>query len=106
MLQLLFWPELIGINNASSLFTPYPFRSVPAPYLWCYYRLLCEWATESCMFITGRDYVRPIEQWKTAGSAQMMLQQDLTTLPKNTQPPQHHYAWLDKRRFDEWFEHS
>ncbi|MGU5690888.1 GT99 family glycosyltransferase N-terminal domain-containing protein [Aeromonas caviae] len=34
---------------------PYPFRSVPAPYLWCYYRLLCEWATESCMFITGRD---------------------------------------------------
>ena len=81
----------------------YPFRSVPAPYLWCYYRLLCEWATESCMFITGRDYVRPIEQWEDRWECT----DDAATrldyiLPKNTQPPQHHYAWLDKGRFDEW----
>lgn len=82
---------------------PYPFRSVPAPYLWCYYRLLCEWATESCMFITGRDYVRPIEQWEDRWECTDDAATRLDyTLPKNTQPPQHHYAWLDKGRFDEW----
>lgn len=82
---------------------PYPFRAVPAPYLWCYYRLLSEWATESCMFITGRDYVRPIEQWEDRWE----YTDDAATrldysLPKITQPPQHHYAWLDEGRFDEW----
>lgn len=82
---------------------PYPFRSVPAPYLWCYYRLLSEWATESCMFITGRDYVRPIEQWEDRWECTNDAATRLNyALPKNTQPPQHHYAWLDKGRFDEW----
>ncbi|MEE9694190.1 GT99 family glycosyltransferase N-terminal domain-containing protein [Aeromonas hydrophila] len=82
---------------------PYPFRAVPAPYLWCYYRLLGEWATESCMFITGRDYVRPIElwedRWECTDDAATRLDY---SLPKNTQPSQHHYAWLDEGYFDDW----
>ncbi|MEG0007297.1 MAG: hypothetical protein RR761_04585 [Aeromonas sp.] len=55
------------------------------------------------MFITGRDYVRLIDQWEdrwecTADAATRLDY----SLPKNTQPPQHHYAWLDEGRFDDW----
>jgi hypothetical protein len=82
---------------------PYPFRGVPSPYLWCYYRLLYEWASESCMFIAGRDYIRPMTQWsdrwECSDEAAIRLGY---SLPENTKPSQHYYVWLDDRRFDEW----
>ncbi|MGU5615829.1 GT99 family glycosyltransferase N-terminal domain-containing protein [Aeromonas caviae] len=82
---------------------PYPFRAQVAPYLWCYYRLLCEWADESAFFITGRDYVRAPGDWEDRWECDPAVQARLGyTLPANTMSEQHHYAWLDENRFDDW----
>ena len=82
---------------------PYPFRAQVAPYLWCYYRLLCEWADESAFFITGRDYVRAPGDWEDRWECDPAVQARLGyTLPVNTMSEQHHYAWLDENRFDDW----
>ncbi len=82
---------------------PYPFRAQAAPYLWCYYRLLCEWADESAFFITGRDYVRAPSDWEGRWECDQAVQSRLGySLPVNAMPEQHHYAWLDENRFDDW----
>lgn len=82
---------------------PYPFRAQAAPYLWCYYRLLGEWADESAFFITGRDYVRAASDWDGRWECDPAVQARLGySLPVNAQPEQHHYAWLDENRFDDW----
>lgn len=82
---------------------PYPFRAQAAPYLWCYYRLLGEWADESAFFITGRDYVRAACDWDGRWECDPAVQARLGySLPVNAQPEQHHYAWLDENRFDDW----
>lgn len=82
---------------------PYPFRAQAAPYLWCYYRLLCEWADESAFFITGRDYVRAPTDWEGRWECDQAVQSRLGySLPVNAMPEQHHYAWLDENRFDDW----
>ncbi|MGL4756949.1 MAG: GT99 family glycosyltransferase N-terminal domain-containing protein, partial [Aeromonadaceae bacterium] len=82
---------------------PYPFRAQVAPYLWCYYRLLGEWADESAFFITGRDYVRAACDWDGRWECDPAVQARLGySLPVNAQPEQHHYAWLDENRFDDW----
>lgn len=82
---------------------PYPFRAQAAPYLWCYYRLLCEWADESAFFITGRDYVRATGDWEGRWECDQAVQSRLGySLPVNIMPEQHHYAWLDENRFDDW----
>ncbi|WP_421281019.1 GT99 family glycosyltransferase N-terminal domain-containing protein [Aeromonas taiwanensis] len=84
---------------------PYPFRAQAAPYLWCYYRLLCEWADESAFFITGRDYVRAPGDWEGRWECDPAVQSRLGYfLPANTMPEQHHYAWLDENRFDDWLD--
>ncbi|MGN4868409.1 GT99 family glycosyltransferase N-terminal domain-containing protein [Aeromonas caviae] len=82
---------------------PYPFRAQAAPYLWCYYRLLCEWADESAFFITGRDYVRAPSDWEGRWECDHAVQSRLGySLPVNAMPEQHHYAWLNENRFDDW----
>ncbi|MBL0559944.1 GT99 family glycosyltransferase N-terminal domain-containing protein [Aeromonas hydrophila] len=82
---------------------PYPFRAQVAPYLWCYYRLLCEWEDESAFFITGRDYVRAPIDWEGRWECDQAVQSRLGySLPVNAMPEQHHYAWLDENRFDDW----
>ncbi|MGL5469063.1 MAG: GT99 family glycosyltransferase N-terminal domain-containing protein, partial [Shewanella sp.] len=82
---------------------PYPFRAQAAPYLWCYYRLLCEWADESAFFITGRDYVRAPSDWDGRWECDQAVQSRLGySLPVNAMPEQHHYAWLNENRFDDW----
>ncbi|MGL5525031.1 MAG: GT99 family glycosyltransferase N-terminal domain-containing protein [Aeromonas veronii] len=82
---------------------PYPFRAQAAPYLWCYYRLLCEWADESAFFITGRDYVRTPDDWEGRWECDQAVQSRLGySLPVNAMPEQHHYAWLNENRFDDW----
>ncbi|MGE6167769.1 GT99 family glycosyltransferase N-terminal domain-containing protein [Aeromonas media] len=82
---------------------PYTFRAQEAPYLWCYYRLLCEWADESAFFITGRDYVRAPGDWEGRWECDQAVQSRLGySLPLNAMPEQHHYAWLDENRFDDW----
>lgn len=82
---------------------PYPFRAQSAPYLWCYYRLLCEWANESAFFITGRDYVRASGEWEGRWECDPAVQSRLGySFPVNAMPEQHHYAWLDENRFDDW----
>ncbi|MFM5077799.1 glycosyltransferase family 25 protein [Aeromonas caviae] len=82
---------------------PYPFRVQAAPYLWCYYRLLCEWADESAFFITGRDYVRAPSDWEGRWECDHAVQSRLGySLPVNAMPEQHHYAWLNENRFDDW----
>lgn len=82
---------------------PYPFRAQAAPYLWCYYRLLCEWADEPAFFITGRDYVRTSGDWDGRWECDQAVQSRLGySLPVNTMPEKHHYAWLDENRFDDW----
>ncbi|MDI3428911.1 MULTISPECIES: GT99 family glycosyltransferase N-terminal domain-containing protein [Aeromonas] len=82
---------------------PYPFRAQAAPYLWCYYRLLCEWADESAFFITGRDYVRAPGDWEGRWECDQAVQSRLGySLPLNTMPEQHYYAWLDENKFDHW----
>lgn len=82
---------------------PYPFRAQAAPYLWCYYRLLCEWADESAFFITGRDYVRAPSDWDGRWECDPAVQSRLGySLPVNAMPEQHHYAWLNENRFDDW----
>ncbi|MFM0349766.1 GT99 family glycosyltransferase N-terminal domain-containing protein [Paraburkholderia sp. RL17-347-BIC-D] len=82
---------------------PYPFRGVRAPYLWLYYRLLTEWAGESALFITGRDYVRPSQEWKNRWECDPDMQSRLGySLPDDPLLPDHHYAWLDESRFEQW----
>lgn len=82
---------------------PYPFRAQTAPYLWCYYRLLCEWGDESVFFITGRDYVRAPGDWEGRWECDQAVQSRLGySLPVNAMPEQHHYVWLDENRFDDW----
>ncbi|MFM1703547.1 GT99 family glycosyltransferase N-terminal domain-containing protein [Aeromonas salmonicida] len=82
---------------------PYPFRAQAAPYLWCYYRLLCEWANEPAFFITGRDYVRASGEWEGRWECDPAVQSRLGySFPVNTMPEQHHYAWLDENIFDNW----
>lgn len=82
---------------------PYPFRAQAAPYLWCYYRLLCEWANEPAFFITGRDYVRASGEWEGRWECDPAVQSRLGySFPVNAMPEQHHYAWLDENRFDNW----
>lgn len=82
---------------------PYPFRGTRAPYLWCYYRLLEQWADESAFFITGRDYVRPLTDWQGRWECESSVQMRLGySLPTNLAPAQHNYAWLDEARFTAW----
>lgn len=82
---------------------PYPFRAQAAPYLWCYYRLLCEWTNEPAFFITGRDYVRASDEWEGRWECDPAVQSRLGySFPVNVMPEQHHYAWLDENRFDDW----
>ncbi|EOW9162018.1 glycosyltransferase family 25 protein [Vibrio cholerae] len=82
---------------------PYPFRVQAAPYLWLYYRLLYEWEAESAFFLIGRDYVRPPSDWEDRWECDPAIQSRLGySLPLNTMPEQHHYAWLDENRFDDW----
>ena len=84
---------------------PYPFRAQSAPYLWCYYRLLCEWENESALFITGRDYVRPVSDWLGRWECEDDAAKRLDyTLPFDTQPQQHEYLWLDDNIFSSWLE--
>lgn len=84
---------------------PYPFRGAHAPYLWCYYRLLEQWQHESAFFITGQDYVRPVSEWQGRWECEPDSQQRLDyRLPEQAQPSQHHYAWLDETRFDDWLQ--
>lgn len=81
----------------------YPFRGTTAPYLWCYYRLIAQWANESAFFITGRDYVRPVDEWQDRWECEPVMQQRLGyILPDNTTPEQHCYGWLNEARFDDW----
>ena len=84
---------------------PYPFRAQAAPYLWCYYRLLCEWADESAFFITGRDYIRAPGDWQGRWECDPAVQSRLGySLPTDAMPEQHHYAWLDENRFADWLD--
>ncbi len=79
---------------------PYPFRTQSAPYLWCYYRLLCEWADEPALFITGRDYVCSPPDWEDRWECDPAVQSRLGYyLPDDAMPAQHHYAWLNETRF-------
>jgi hypothetical protein len=84
---------------------PYPFRGTPAPFLWWYYRLLGCWSGEAALFLTGRDHVRPPQdwgdRWECGADAQARLGY---RLPASACPPQHHYAWLDEGRFDRWLQ--
>ena len=82
---------------------PYPFRTQSAPYLWCYYRLLCEWADEPALFITGRDYVCSPHDWEDRWECDPAVQSRLGYyLPDDAMPAQHHYAWLNETRFNDW----
>lgn len=82
---------------------PYPFRGTTAPYLWCYYRLLAQWADESAFFIMGRDYVRSVDEWQNRWECAPVMQQRLGyVLPDNPTPEQHYYGWLDDTRLNKW----
>lgn len=82
---------------------PYPFRTQVAPYLWFYYRLLTDWDGESSFLITGRDYVRPVNEWEGRWECDPRVSSRLGySLPINPMPPQHHYAWLDESRLEGW----
>src|SRR6476661_597098 len=82
---------------------PYPFRGVPVPYLWWYYRLLNEWSAESAYFLIGREYTRPVEHWRGRWECSPDAQKRLGySLPVDSGHDGHHYAWLDDARFDLW----
>ncbi|BAN24874.1 GT99 family glycosyltransferase N-terminal domain-containing protein [Caballeronia insecticola] len=82
---------------------PYPFRGVRAPYLWLYYRLLTKWAGESAMFITGREYIRPVEEWNGRWECAPEMQSRLGyRLPEHAAIDRHEYQWLDESRFEQW----
>lgn len=81
----------------------YPFRATATPYLWWYYRLLTLWSGESAYFVAGRDYARPPAHWQ--GRWESLPASEIRLgyrLPEHAQPAQHHYAWLDDSRFEQW----
>jgi hypothetical protein len=81
---------------------PFPMRGYRAPFLWVYYRLLTS-IDERMLFIAGRDYLRPAEEWRAAGRWEM---QDISgqrlgyRIPGPEQALAHAYAHLDEALFE------
>lgn len=82
---------------------PYPFRGLPAPYLWVFYKFLSQ-SKEPLYFITGEQYLdleANAQRWEHVGDAPQRLNY---TLPTRETLQQHTYHMLSPDLFGKLLE--